>query len=348
MNNRHTEHKFNLRLFSKFRGELMGLAIISIIIFHFIEDRTGALPLNRIETLYNRYFSSCGVDIFLILSGIGLYFSFRKASDSFTGRTFYIKNFLKILVPYFIIAIPFLLYETVYFEQMSFVTFLKQLFFVDFINKGHCLYWYILCICLCYLIFPFIMNIRKYTFNHLLVHCITFLVITMLCRQYCPKLYGNIEIMLMRFIPFFIGIYLGSMVYEKKPFRLSVCLPVFAIWIFMAYWKKSSGMVLCRLYFTVTALVSSVAAICILFLLNKSKFTAYINTALRFVGRYTLELYLTHVSVRSVMRLNNYPCVNARNFLIMLGISVILSIIIHFAAKPIIKYCTALFNKNHN
>ncbi len=56
---------------SRYRGELMGVAMIAIILFH--------VSLPRSDMFYGlRRMGNIGVDIFLFLSGMGLWFSWVK------------------------------------------------------------------------------------------------------------------------------------------------------------------------------------------------------------------------------------------------------------------------------
>ncbi len=59
---------------SRFRGELMGAAMLFIILFH--------VGLPREDAFYGlRRMGNVGVDMFLFLSGIGLWFSWVKNPD---------------------------------------------------------------------------------------------------------------------------------------------------------------------------------------------------------------------------------------------------------------------------
>src|SRR3712207_9227987 len=60
---------------SKYRGELMGAAMLFIILFH--------VSLPRYDMFFGlRRMGNIGVDIFLFLSGIGLWFSWTKNHPS--------------------------------------------------------------------------------------------------------------------------------------------------------------------------------------------------------------------------------------------------------------------------
>lgn len=68
-------------ILSKYRNELYGFSIIWIILFHGLELKKTVLPkaLKFIEPFLKH--GNCGVEIFLFLSGICLYFSLKKNQD---------------------------------------------------------------------------------------------------------------------------------------------------------------------------------------------------------------------------------------------------------------------------
>ena len=71
-----------LNLLSKYRTQLMGLAMLLILIFHSSIDLS---HINIIRSLKDT--GDVGVDIFLLLSGIGLYFSYTKNNNKKWCRT---------------------------------------------------------------------------------------------------------------------------------------------------------------------------------------------------------------------------------------------------------------------
>ena len=79
---------------SRYRGELMGAAMIFVILFH--------VGLPRDDTFFGlRRIGNIGVDIFLFLSGMGLWFSWTKRPSL---SHFFSRRFLRIYPAWFIIA----------------------------------------------------------------------------------------------------------------------------------------------------------------------------------------------------------------------------------------------------
>ena len=76
----------DLKLISKYREELFGISIISIIIFHFCEDyvlafKAGAVDANLVIFGFYKIISSVGVEAFMLLSGFGLFFSMSRGGE---------------------------------------------------------------------------------------------------------------------------------------------------------------------------------------------------------------------------------------------------------------------------
>ena len=119
-------YKLSFDIISKHRTILMGITILSIIFFHYTEDCVNYnYNLAPSIVYYKKYIGSSGVDIFLFLSGFGLYYSFKKNQDL---RTFFKKRFTRILIPYFIISIPAWYIKDFLIEDKGLVHFLKDLF----------------------------------------------------------------------------------------------------------------------------------------------------------------------------------------------------------------------------
>lgn len=91
---------FNLDKINQYRKELMGISAIGILAVHAIRKEV-AIPaiLQHILSL-----GGYGVDIFILLSGIGMAFSTAKISGGYWR--WYKHRFLRILVPSLLIIIP--------------------------------------------------------------------------------------------------------------------------------------------------------------------------------------------------------------------------------------------------
>ena len=135
-----------LHLLCKWRAPLMGFAALLILFFH-----TGKLIVDsstfigKIELFIKRS-SFVGVDIFLLLSGIGLTFSIAKNNI----KIFYLKRIKRILVPTLIIAVI-----NAIWGHWSIIEFFKKIFLYDFFMVSvYSFLWFIPLITIFYLFFP--------------------------------------------------------------------------------------------------------------------------------------------------------------------------------------------------
>lgn len=88
----------DLSLFSRHRTSLMGVAAMLIVFCHasgFVPDASPVLK-KQMES------GNLGVDIFLLLSGIGLFYSLASRTKNIFA--WYGHRYLRILVPYLLIA----------------------------------------------------------------------------------------------------------------------------------------------------------------------------------------------------------------------------------------------------
>ncbi|MBD5391377.1 acyltransferase [bacterium] len=95
-----------LSLISKHRTALMGIAALMILICH-----SAGKVIMPSHLGYAISYLNIGVDIFLFLSGMGIYYSlnkFKELGQNFSKQalSWYLKRYLRILVPYMLIVIP--------------------------------------------------------------------------------------------------------------------------------------------------------------------------------------------------------------------------------------------------
>lgn len=91
-------------LLSKYRTELMGIASLWVMLHHNFFDWPPML--SSLQNLSS--YGSLAVDIFLLMSGIGLYFAFEKCPPPLTQ--FYRKRLSRVLVPYLLLTTPYWLW----------------------------------------------------------------------------------------------------------------------------------------------------------------------------------------------------------------------------------------------
>lgn len=134
------------RLLSKYRKPIMALAAIWIIAFHFWELLTGG-TLQKIERVI-KGMGFYGVDIFLLMSGYGLYYSMEK-SDKLLP--FYKKRLSRLWFPVAVVAVCQCVYK-----KWSVVTLLKNALGYSFLTENiYSFLWFAYFIAILYILFPF-------------------------------------------------------------------------------------------------------------------------------------------------------------------------------------------------
>ena len=337
MNTVKTRKRPTWDVISDYRGVLMGISIICIIIFHYVED-CGIYHVHKngwVE-FFRNYITSSSVDGFLFLSGFGLYYAMKKHPDI---SQFYKRRFTRILIPYFLIAIPALCWNDFLFDKTGVKAFFSDLSFYSFFTRGMSWFWDILLICFCYLIFPFIFRAidkapDEESEQMRIINLFTFFtMITFVIRLSNKELFDNTNLALLR-IPFFcLGCFIGKYSYEKRSISGGT-YGLMLLSLFAIQFRKGSKIIFAR-YSAAFLNISACILIAILFskLKHFEKIHNWIKKFFEWFGKYSLELYLAHVTVRGVMRDYGHPTCYGRNELIMVAISIVLALIVNQLTK---------------
>lgn len=278
------------RTLSKFRSELMGLACLWVMLHHNYFDWPQALePLKRFSL-----YGNLGVDIFLLLSGVGLYFAWQKKPKL---GDFYVRRFIRLLIPYLLIALPYWIWRDLWLGTGNFLLDLTQL---SLPLRGTITTWYVPAMAAMYLCYPMI---ARFLFSgdrwtRAIVLCGAVMVLCL--HGYYEKvgIYRNCEIALTRFPIFILGCALGKSVRDDAP--IPGHYPALALlWIILndSFRRHvSPGDVWIRFSYIPLALS---AVLVILWVLQRLEGWSRFRKFLRFFGERSLELYLTHVLIRN-------------------------------------------------
>lgn len=134
-----------ISLLTRYRLPIMGFAALWIVIFH--EWRCLFYGIPKLGGLENfiKTIGFCGVDIFLLMSGIGLTFAIQKGIP-----TFYLRRLKRVFFPFFLVAI---LYAVL--ERWSFRELIGVVSGYDFYAKDiYTFFWFVPAILTLYFLFP--------------------------------------------------------------------------------------------------------------------------------------------------------------------------------------------------
>lgn len=323
--------KTNWNSFSKNRDAIYGVAIISILIFHFFEDVASSNISGGgrfVGEIYNTFVGSVGVEFFVFLSGVGLYFSMTKDSRILC---FFQKRLKKILPAYLIVTVPYWIAVDVVCKQKGWAVFAADISFITFFAHGTRTFWYVLFIGLAYLTYPVVYKVlhTKYTeYFQLVVLIMIALLIQLLPKIILLELYSNIEIMLGRFLAFFLGCWCGKKVYQNELINNKEKVGIFfGAGLMLGNCLPITKCVVNKLGYRILMCFWGIFLLYCL-TVNLKKIPQRISWILQRFGNASYELYLTHVAIRAFMNLIGIRTYYLQNYILCVLVSLFLTSII--------------------
>ena len=277
---------------SRFRAEQMGAAMLFVILFH--------VALDRGDPFYGlRRCGNVGVDIFLFLSGVGLWFSWVKTPDVLR---FYRRRLLRIVPTWIVVATAFYLPDYLGARRFShsIVDLIGDITINwDFWLHDELTFWYVPAIMALYLVAPWYMRLVQsrpvYRWLPLLM------VIWCVMVQWVLPIHhavGHIEIFWSRVPIFFIGINFGEMVRTRRQLSSD------AVWLLLVTFLMTFGTCLYleqvrhgQFPLFVERMLYIPFTVCTVLVMNRifRRTPQWVNSSFRFVGALSLEVYLIHI-----------------------------------------------------
>ena len=300
-----TENKTDSRngflLLSKYRNAIMGIAALWILCFHAWIPITPihAEGIFSIFSFLERYLKNigyCGVDIFLLLSGLGLTFAIKKSSLI----VFYYRRLRRIVLPSLVVFV--VLWRVFGWSTTEFIQNASGYTF--YFKSAECVLWFVPAIVTLYLLFPLYFKLFDKAKNKILFTAVTitiwFIISFVLKDILRTDLYGFTN----RIPVFLIGILFGYLTQNRKDIVFNkvtyICLIItLAVGLYLTYLATffAYPMILpvgnCFLPNLLISVSLSLLVAKLLDLAEKhlSKFGKGINIVLGFFGTFTLESY---------------------------------------------------------
>ena len=288
----------DLRMFqfsdlSRYRSSLMGIGILGVMLAHYL---SWANTASIIPTAYFRPFTGLVfTEGFLLLSGLGLFYSWQKNSNT---KSFYKKRIYRLFIPYMLISFAFIAYSAI-ISCSPLLDSILRLLTLKFWIFGNDSMWYISVSLALYLAFPFI---YQFLFNGKFSFKVKSLIIIFLWISICYIIhilftgyYKSVELGFPKIWMFFLGMLLGKYAYSntrtsKMHIALFCCIVVMAVLSNLSdnNFIKPLGDCLLRLV--------TIPIVCILFNITQ-KWNSFVHNILSWFGKYSLELYIIHLLV---------------------------------------------------
>lgn len=261
---------------------------------------------------------------FLLLSGIGLYYSYMKNSDAIN---FYFRRIKRMWLPYMLMALPFVL---IFMFLQDDITIIKAIgwitsigyFFPD--ETQYCNMWYIAISLLCYALFPLMFhfifsNKNGMWFRYALLIAIS-ASITIVVYLCVPAYYHLVSIGLPKQTMFVVGIGIGYLSYKKIKVNL-MALVITTFLLYLLFYSLRHNNVLYAQYASMSEKLFTIPIICLV-LFKIKPYVSYLFNCLQWMGKYTLEIYVLHLMIKHLLFLLDV------NGILMVFVSIISSIIL--------------------
>jgi peptidoglycan/LPS O-acetylase OafA/YrhL len=289
---------------SRFRSEFMGAAMLMIILFHVSLSRSSSyFGLHRIGNI--------GVDMFLFVSGVGMWFSWTKQSfsekrEKFFPRwlSFYKRRLLRVYPAWLVIACLYYIPRYHHGWQLwagghGLIDLLGDILINwDFWLHDELTFWYVPAIMMLYVFAPPFMELIKRNSDYRWL-TVLFIVWTVAVQWVTPihRAVGHIEIFWSRVPIFFIGICMGQMIKSGQTRKGST------MWLVWALFALTLGICLFmeqnlypRFPLFIERLLYIPLTITFIIILGRlfSAMPKRINASIAWVGMLSLETYLIH------------------------------------------------------
>lgn len=284
----------NYRILSKYRTELMGVAMLWVMFFHASDLDMGHEALEWVRAA-----GFGGVDIFVLLSAMGLVLSLSKKEQDYV--TFMHRRMERILPAYYTVALPYTLFLILY----------KGVFWSSLVWNATLLYywmranggfnWYVAGIMTFYAVTPFCFKKLRAAKRRERLVGVGIVVSFLLCQLFVREGFWYIMDVAYRVPVFFLGLLLGFYVLEdrrlgKKDAAFWLCWLGLGVLYLMGRGLGLPETVwmfpLCHLFLFTTVPMCFVLG----FLFDKLPL-GWLRKFLRLVGENSLEIYLFNVSV---------------------------------------------------
>lgn len=320
------------RVLSRYRSELMGVAMLWVMCFHAIDLNLGVEFLN-----FLRAAGFGGVDIFILLSAMGLVMSLERRPREFGD--FMVRRICRIMPAYLIIMIPYTVFLHFYEAVPWSAVLWNSLLLNYWVRCSGSFNWYICGAMTFYVLTPVFFRLFRDQRNRERKAALWIAVGLVLCQLIMQEGYWSYVDIFYRFPTFCLGILLGFYVTEERKVGKKDA-QFWALWLGIGLlylsWSLSQRagegfrlqLPLCHLFLFTT--VPMCLALCAAF---EKLPLEWLRKILARIGECSLEIYLFNASIFTEVELLrkfvHFGPSNRLYYLIMFTVNIALGIGFH-------------------
>ncbi len=281
---------FKLYDISIARSWLYAWAILMIVFFH--------CGLIFKSDIVNTIKSNCNyaVEIFFILSGISLYFSYSKKEE----QAPFLKRRFKRLLPYYCIFYFAIFFIKNIIQNFNPAQFLLNFSTLDFWFNGlGNVPWFLCGILVLYLAYPLLYGLFFKEYKNKKYYITVAVVAILFFSYFLMKLFPHLVIFFSRVPAILVGVAFGKAVSEKRVVKWRSIVLLFIAFLFSVYLRKIGQRLLFDIIYQNLLALTLIVLLTLLYKFNE-KFLPFVNK-LGFLGSFTFEIYMTHEKTQEML-----------------------------------------------
>lgn len=275
-----------------------------------------------IGDVYNTIIGSIGVDVFVILSGFGIYHSLSRSFD--LGR-YYQRRAMRVLLPYAIAGLVFWLAKDLCVLGLTLSAFLKDYLFISFITDGVRTVWYVPFILGMYLCAPLVYKVMKRGCPATVL-VVAWLLVCFWISAWAPNLFRRTEVALTRVPAFLLGMGCGKLAQRQE--NVPAWLFAVLLAIPLKFFTGTHGQIVAR---TINVLYAGALIVLMVLFYNvvgNEHLPSKLRELLDHAGSYSYELYLTHVLLRNLIGTLGMDLRNPLVYLACMAVAIPLAVLL--------------------
>lgn len=277
---------------SKYRSELMGLAMLWVMLFHAWDLDLLLPPLNWL-----RASGFGGVDIFILLSAMGLSMSLNRKEQKF--GPFMARRAARLLPSYFAVMLTYTVFSILRHTAPVSALFWNSTLLAYWVQSEGAFNWYISGIMLFYAVTPFCFRLMRKSRHRAVFTAVGMAAGLVLCFVLMKHELWNYLDVPYRIPIFFLGLLIGFYIGEDRAFGKKDIL-FWCVWLLfgLAYFIIAYRAVVRVIYLppSLVLLFTTLPMCLVVCLLFERLPLGGLRRLLRLIGENSLEIYLLNVS----------------------------------------------------